>query len=484
MRADRMARARCCSRTAIITTAGGGTAPPDDVYRQLVARGAQVPIGMAALKGELARVRALLDADPSLVNRVDDYKAGYAGAGAPIKNAAIGGRLEIVTLLLERGADPNLPEEGNAPLGHALYAAVMHRRYEIAQLLLEHGAYPNPPVESSADAVWIAIRSDDLKMIQLLASYGAAWELPIDLVGALTYEQIVSTGIERTLSVLAHYGDVDTAETLLAANPARADDPEALSSAANHEAFVRLLLRYQPDLAKKVTVARPRHVAELLFAHGMDANRPNWLRSTPLHQFAGNGQIEEAELLLDHGADLHARDEEYRSTPLAWAARAGQVRMVEFLLRRGARPSVPDDPPWATAKAWATRRGHEPVVRLLDGYERSGTLPLRRLDRYESLARDLVEAFGPGDAAALQRIVEYFRAERAIAWDRPPHDVLLARLRRAVVARLTNASAASTAGAALPLEEARWLIAQAEGCTSWQDLAAEVARLSPPGSTG
>lgn len=450
------------------------TTTPDEVYRHLVARGAQVPMGMAAFKGDLARVRALLDEDPSLAHRVDEYNSGYAGAGAPLQNAAAGGHLEIVTLLLERGADPNQPEEGIAPHGHALYSAVFNRHYEIARLLLERGAYPNPPVESSADAVWIAIRNGDIRMLELLASHGAVWEIPIALDGALTCERIVATGIRRTLSVLGYYGDTDAAAPLLAANPALADDPEALSQAAGHEAFVRLLLRYQPGLAKRVTIAEPRETAELLFQHGMDPNRPNWLRITPLHQFAANGRVDHAALFLAHGADLHARDEEFRSTPLAWAARSGQTRMVEFLLRRGARPSLPDDPGWATPKAWATRRGHQAIVKLLDEYERSGALPPRGLARFDALVRDLTDAFGPGDAAALQRIIEYFRAERAMTWDRPAHDRLVSRLRKAVLERLGDRRSAETTGTALATADARWLIARAEGFQRWEDLTADL----------
>jgi ankyrin repeat protein len=452
-------------------------ATPDDVYRHLVALGARVPIGMAAFKGDIARVRALLDEDPSLANRVDEYNSYYAGCGAPLKNAAAGGHLDIVRLLLEHGADPNLPEEGIAPHGHALYAAVYNSSYEIARVLLEHGAYPNPPVESSADAVWIAIRRNDIRMLELLASYGAVWEIPLPLEGSLTYEQIVATGIQRTLPVLAYYGDTASAEPMLAANPSLADDPDAMSQAAAHEPFVRLLLRHHPDLAKRVTIARPRQTAELLFQHGMDPNGPNWLRITPLHQFAGNGQLEAAALFLDHGADLHARDEEYRSTPLAWAARQGQTRMVEFLLRRGARPSLPDDPLWASPKAWAERRGHHAIVRLLDEYERTGALPARRLERYESIVQDLVDAFA-GDAPALQRIIEHFRVERAIGWDRPPHDVRVSRLRKAVRERLGHRRSRETTDATLAEDDARRLVAEAEGFQKWEELVGDLER--PP----
>lgn len=313
-------------------------------------------------------------------------------------------------------------------------------------------------------------------MLELLASYGAVWQIPIDLEGALTYQRIVATGIQRAVRILAFYGDTATAEALFADNPALADDPDALTRAAaqGHEAFARLLLRYQPDLATRVTVARPREMAKFLFPHGMDPNRPNWLRITPLHEFAGHGQVDDAALFLDHGADLHARDEEWKSTPLAWAAREGHTRMVEFLLRRGARLSLPDDPPWATPKAWAERRGHQEIVQLLDEYEHSGALPPRRLDRYAALVRDLMEAYGPANPAALQRIVAYFRAERAFTWDRPSEEVRVSRLRKAVLGRLGDRRSAKTTDASLAPEDAQWLIARAEGFERWEDLAADV----------
>ena len=111
---------------------------------------------------------------------------------------------------MAHGADPNLPEEGIAPHGHALYSAVANKHYEIAKLLLEHGAFPNPEVESSADALSRAISNDDQPMIELLCSYGAA----------------------RAVHLLAYDGDVQTAAAVFAANPALADDPEALANAA------------------------------------------------------------------------------------------------------------------------------------------------------------------------------------------------------------------------------------------------------------
>ena len=317
---------------------------PREVLDHLIARGAYVDIWTAAHRGDLNRVRELLDQDPGLANRNSDYNSYYLGCGSPLRNAAARGYIEIVRLLLERGADPNLPEEGIAPNGHALYSAVYNGHYETAKLLLERGAYPSPQVESSADALSIAIGKSDTKMVELLCSYGAA----------------------RAVHLLAYYGDVQTAAAVFAANPALADNPEALGNAGGCEVFVRLMLRYQPGLPKRVAFkAKTPELTELLFQHGMDPSYPSWLGITPLHEFARKGDLEGAGIFLDHGADLDARDEDICSTPLGWAAKFGQTAMVEMLLSRGAKPNMPDDPPWATPLAWATRRGHTATIELL-----------------------------------------------------------------------------------------------------------------------
>jgi ankyrin repeat protein len=170
------------------------------------------------------------------------------------------------------------------------------------------------------------------------------------------------------VGILATYGDVEEAEKVFAANPALADDPEALSSAAGngHEEFVRLMLRYQPELAKRVAVvAKTRELMELLFAHGMNPSHPDWLMITPLHRFSQKGDVANAAHFIDRGADLQARDDDLCSTPLGWAAKFGQRPMVELLLARGAKVNLPDDPPWATPLAWATRRGHGEIAELL-----------------------------------------------------------------------------------------------------------------------
>jgi ankyrin repeat protein len=105
----------------------------------------------------------------------------------------------------------------------------------------------------------------------------------------------------------------------------------------------------------------------------MSPDLPDWQRATFLHVLCGRDargrpmeqRAECAAILLDAGADISARDEEYRSTPLAWAARNDLPDMVEFLLSRGAPTNLPDDEPWATPLSWAVRRGRDAIARML-----------------------------------------------------------------------------------------------------------------------
>jgi ankyrin repeat protein len=307
----------------------------------LLARGAEYDITTAAKIGDLDRVRELLDANPVLVNQVPAYSYYI---GPPLRSAAAAGHIEAVRLLLERGADPNLPEPGIAPRGGALHGAIGGKHIEVVRLLLEHGADPNAEVESSGNCLSMAkfVGAPD-ELVDLVASYGG--KMP------------------------SYASDLATIAARLEADP-NSDVGEPLD---NREAM-ELVLRYQPDLLKRTpdpaawwteaTLKSPEQ-ARWLFERGLDPNRRNWLGITLLHRCAAKGDMPIAEVCLEHGADIDAIETEWLSTPLGWAAREGKKAMVEWLLARGANPDLPADEPWARPGAWAARRGHAAVLAVL-----------------------------------------------------------------------------------------------------------------------
>jgi|GEM_PF-1924796 len=110
--------------------------------------------------------------------------------------------------------------------------------------------------------------------------------------------------------------------------------------------------------------AAERGLSEIVLAlirrgANVDARRPE-RQDSPLH-FAANAGV--ARALIDHGADIEARDWSDR-TPLHWAAQFGRADVVGLLIESGARvDSLSSD--GATPLHWAARQGHIEAARLL-----------------------------------------------------------------------------------------------------------------------
>jgi ankyrin repeat protein len=218
----------------------------------------------------------------------------------------------------------------------------------MVKLLLAHGANPNSEVDSSGNAVSAASTPEIRALLE------------------------------------AHGGTIDPYDTSWIAGDAGAmrrlaDDPRAAFRVG--AAFTMVCGSSRRDLLDRLLAAGFRipsvvtgcqgyllHDTEMLrvlLAHGMSPDLMNWQHQTLLHFACESGNVECAAILLDAGANISARDDEYRSTPLAWAARTNAAPMVEFLLARGARTNLPDDEPWATPLAWAERRQHARIAALL-----------------------------------------------------------------------------------------------------------------------
>jgi ankyrin repeat protein len=84
-------------------------------------------------------------------------------------------------------------------------------------------------------------------------------------------------------------------------------------------------------------------VARVLLEAGATVDVPSGpTRGTPLHQAARQGRGRVATVLLDHGADLEARDNKGQ-TPLRRAVNCRKLQLVELFVRRGANPHAEDN---------------------------------------------------------------------------------------------------------------------------------------------
>ena len=101
-----------------------------------------------------------------------------------------------------------------------------------------------------------------------------------------------------------------------------------------------------------------------LVARGDDVNAFDDLAKTPLHYAVEFERFEIAEFLIQHGADVNARDEpSIGNTPLREVAETCSLRMARLLIDAGADPTIPG---WmqltALHKARNRKRGEGPSV--------------------------------------------------------------------------------------------------------------------------
>lgn len=316
--------------------------------RLLIEHGATHDLTVAAALGDIDGIVARLDEDPARI------REARPSGKRPLSTAIEFGHDDIARLLLDRGADPNWPDGPDAPRGSGLHSAARRGNRPMVELLLARGADPNSWVDSSGNATSAAATAD---VRALLLAHGGTLDC-YDLVWLNEDDEVVRRVSADPREADAGCGGVFTAAATLRKRDLVVRLLEAGARVPPVASGCRSYLMEDPE------------ILTLLLEGGMNPDMPSWQKATPLHELCGRDgrgrpheqRLRSAHILLDAGASIAARDEEYRSTPLAWAARNDLPDMVDLLIARGAPVSLVDDEAWATPLAWAIRRGHLAIV--------------------------------------------------------------------------------------------------------------------------
>lgn len=234
---------------------------------------------------------------------------------------------KIITLLLTYGVDVNQTKFGRTLLQIAVECEWM----ELIHTLLEKKFNINSFTDKGVTIFYTAIKQRNLKIVELLLSFGADVNLrnlktnrsPLQCaVGMLWYEVV-----EKLL--------IQGAEV----NAVASDNECALSIALarRDERMTRLLLDYGgKEVVKSIKSAlqiaaeyRWYGVAETLLENGELKSNSSY--HTPLNYAINNGDMRMVKLLIAYGADL---EEGYY---LAQAVRNENLEIVQYLLEQGAR---------------------------------------------------------------------------------------------------------------------------------------------------
>ncbi|HEX3704105.1 MAG TPA: ankyrin repeat domain-containing protein [Vicinamibacterales bacterium] len=139
----------------------------------LVGHGAQLNIWEAAALGDLTRMRLIVAADARSVTSV--APDGFFALGL----AAFFSHTEMVTWLLDHGADVN-QSASNAQRVTALHGAVARGNGPLASLLLERGANPNVRQEAGLAPLHEAAANGNVELVRLLIDHGAQVDIRTD----------------------------------------------------------------------------------------------------------------------------------------------------------------------------------------------------------------------------------------------------------------------------------------------------------------
>jgi ankyrin repeat protein len=265
---------------------------------------ADTPLEKAALSGDLARVRELVDSERASIDSAMCF-------------AVIGWHAPVARFLLEHGAN------ANATFGYgrtALFYAVTATT-ELVELLLEFGAEVNVRDEAGYDV-----------LNAYLTSKGPGPNL--GKANPFVVKHLVEKGLRvRNDAKQAHLlGGISTGNVRI----------------------VELLLEHGADPNVKEVLwttficSNRAPMLAALVNGGIDPNaheKNAAMDTTILTEVCAAGDQKSAKALLDRGADPNAKG---RSSPLAAAMESGNQVLVDLLLERGARPLIAPLPAEAT----------------------------------------------------------------------------------------------------------------------------------------
>jgi ankyrin repeat protein len=306
-----------------------------------VVSGARPPLHEAVKHGDLPAVRAAIELGVD-VNAVDNELTGLESGEPRVQRetalfiAARDGHAQIVRVLLDAGADPNIicSESGTA----LTIAAARDNRSEIVQMLLKGGADPLLARPLGWNALqWATIKSDYASFLLLLRATQSDSTPP--QVRTETIQAAARRHDDLRHRIMKVLKTAESMEPLAdaARNGPLARLQGALSRGADPNqrdagdgwTALHWAAGYEGDASR----------VRLLLDSGANPNANTTGGYTPLMAAVQVNCLERARLLLNAGADPNAVDEDKRSA-LHIAAWRGTAEMIESLLTAGADPML------------------------------------------------------------------------------------------------------------------------------------------------
>ena len=288
-----------------------------------------IPLHFVSDLGNKDEAERLVLARLLLAGSCMDVNAQAMDGGTPLHRASYNRRPKIVQLLLANGANAHVEDaQGRKPLHHLsphLNDVDPQDVTRVTQLLLEQGVDVNVLDKKHETPLHIASSLGHLENVRFLLDHGAKadaenvdGQIPLHLVSKYQYVNEENANVTRLL--LQRGMDVNRRDSKQQATPLH---------------FASFRGQFEIALA--------------LLDHGADVNARNADGQTPLHRVSlsprltrkfesGYQEVEAnrlAQILLERGADVNARDKD-QATPLHSASFMSNLETARVLLNHGA----------------------------------------------------------------------------------------------------------------------------------------------------
>ncbi|XP_047184418.1 ankyrin repeat and SOCS box protein 2 isoform X2 [Scophthalmus maximus] len=301
----------------------------------------RLAVHQAARFGRDSCLRVLLSAHPGTINKRTEY------GETVLLVAIIKEQLRCVQVLLENGADPDIP---NYDKETPLYKACERNSAAMVAELLNHGVAVNTHCIRGWSALQVAVTLNNVEICEMLLKAGANLKLT-NMYGITPLFTAAQTGQVAALRFLLKQGaDI---------NSQAADGASPLYEAAKNEfeEIVELLLSQNADANRPGKAGLlPLHIAaqrgnDIIVSMLIPATSKAKVRRTgisPLHVAAERNRDDVLATLIEAGFDVNAQlsneqsqmYEDRRSTALYFSVINNNIDAVRMLLAAGADPNL------------------------------------------------------------------------------------------------------------------------------------------------
>ncbi|MBA3537011.1 MAG: ankyrin repeat domain-containing protein [Tatlockia sp.] len=300
------------------------------------------PIHIAAKKGRLNIVKALIEDDLALLDDVD------LDGQTPLLWAAYMGHLDVLNYLISKGARLNLATNNPSDKGHGktpLYWATERGHSLIVDSLMKAGAATTALGPMKYQPIHIAAQIGRLDVVkaliendpELLEQEDAKGNTPL-LLAVLKGNAVLQGNLEVVDYLISKGAKIDVVAI---------DNKTALywATECGHYRIVKSLLK----------------------AGALTKVASGDLKYLPIHIAAKNGRLDLVKALIEQDPEYLDQVDGCGQTPLLWSAVEGQSEVVDYLISKGAELNLalnlPTDKNHGKTPLYlATERGHCKVI--------------------------------------------------------------------------------------------------------------------------